>query len=94
MPRIADSAIYEAAPCKPEPKRSPYRSDSLPVRLPLPARCPKCAGCVVPEYQEYPLPETVRCLNCGMRPRMHVLPQEPTMMKSGAQLPRVVEVGR
>jgi hypothetical protein len=93
VPRIADSAIYEAAPCKPEPKRPPYRASTAPMP-PLPTRCPKCAGCVVPEYQEYPLPETVRCLNCGMRPRMHVLPQEPSMRKSGASLPNVMEVGR
>lgn len=93
MPRIADSAINEAAHCKPEPKRQPYQADR-PVLLPLPTQCPKCSGCVVPEHQEYPLPETVRCINCGMRPRMHVLPQEPNLMKSGAQLPKVVEVGR
>ena len=93
MPWLTPEESLKACYGKPEPKRPPYQADR-PVLPPLPARCPKCAGCVVPEYQEYPLPETVRCLNCGMRPRMHVLPQEPTMMKSGAQLPRVVEVGK
>lgn len=31
-------------------------------------RCSKCQGCLVPEIQEYPLPATVRCIQCGWRP--------------------------
>ena len=31
-------------------------------------RCEKCHGCLVPEIQEYPLPDTQRCIQCGWRP--------------------------
>ncbi len=57
-------------------------------------RCHKCNGCLTVEPGDYDVAETVRCINCGMRPFMIPLPQEPTMMKSGACLPKVVEIRR
>ena len=54
--------------------------------------CPKCHGCMVPEIQEYPLPDTRRCLNCGMREDGQTRQPEPELRgrngkrKGGAQL--------
>lgn len=31
--------------------------------------CQKCGGCLVPEIEAYPLPATVRCVQCGWRPK-------------------------
>ena len=55
-------------------------------------RCPKCNGCLTIEPGDYDVADTVHCINCGMRPRMIPLPQEPTMMKSGPVLANVIEV--
>ena len=87
MPRIADSAINEAAPCKPEPKRAPYRSDR-PVMSQIPKCCYRCSGCVITQHGE------TRCISCGWYLMPVPLPQEPTMAKSGASLPNVIEVRR
>ena len=39
-------------------------------------RCPKClTGCLVPEPQEYPLPDTVKCLNCAWRLPVVITPK-------------------
>ena len=85
MPRIADTAINEAAPCKPEPPRAAYVADARPMP-PIPKQCPRCHGLVVTAYDE------TRCVACGWYLHPLPLPQEPTMMKSGASLPQVVEV--
>lgn len=85
MPRNRPDAC-EAAPCKPEPKRPPYQADR-PAMPPIPARCHRCNGLVVTAYEE------TRCLSCGWYLQPLPLPQQPTM-KSGPQLPKVVEVGR
>ena len=87
MPRIADTAINEAAPCKPEPPRAAYVADARPMP-PIPKQCPRCQGLVMTQYDE------TKCLCCGWYRQPIPLPQEPTMMKSGANLPQVVEVRR
>ena len=87
MPRIADTAINEAAPCKPEPPRAAYVADARPMP-PIPKQCPRCCGLVVTAYEE------TRCIPCGWRLMPIPLPQQPTMHKSGANLPSVVEVRR
>ena len=94
MPRIADTAINEAAPCKPEPPRGPYVSDYQPVYPPIPKQCPRCQGCIVHDLAYYDVPATVRCLCCGWQRMPIPLPQEPTMHKSGANLPSIIEVRR
>ena len=88
MPRTPDTAINEAYPGAPQAPRAPYVPDYQPVYPPIPARCPKCAGCIITQYDE------TNCINCGWVRQPLPLPQEPTMMKSGAVLPQVVEVGR
>lgn len=55
-------------------------------------RCPKCAGCYVPEIEDYPFPPTVRCINCSYRPAIQANPPVPEPVgrngkrKGGAQL--------
>lgn len=86
MPRMPDTAINEAYPGPPEPPRVPYQSDYQPVYPPIPAQCPRCQGCIVTQYEE------TRCLSCGWYLQPLPLPQEPTMMKSGAVLANIIEV--
>ena len=86
MPRTPDTAINEAYPGAPQEPRGPYVSDHEPVYPPIPAQCPKCSGFVLTQYDE------TTCLNCGWRLNPLPLPQEPTMMKSGAQLANIIEV--
>mgnify|MGYP001582108851 CR=1 FL=1 len=88
MPRIPDTAIKEAAPCRPEPPREPYQSDWQPVYPPVPEACPRCNGMVLTAYSE------TRCVNCGWVRQPLPLPQELTMQKSGPCLPKVIEVRR
>lgn len=46
-------------------------------------RCAKCQGCLVPEIQEYPLPETVKCINCAWRENkpLPIPPRDPYSRK-------------
>ena len=73
---------------EPQAPRGPYQSDYQPVYPPIPAQCPRCHGFIITQYEE------TKCLNCAWYLQPLPLPQEPTMMKSGAQLPSVVEVRR
>lgn len=38
-------------------------------------RCEKCQGCLVPEIQGYPLPPTVKCINCAWREHVAIMPK-------------------
>jgi|CXWL01.1.fsa_nt_gi hypothetical protein len=87
MPWLTPEESLKACYSKPEPKRAPYRADR-PAMPPIPARCPRCQGYVLTQYNE------TKCLNCAWYLQPLPLPQEPTMAKSGAQLPQVMEVGR
>ena len=86
-PRLKPDAP-DACYGEPQAPRAPYVSDDQPVYPPIPAQCPKCQGCIISQYGE------TNCINCGWVLQPLPLPQEPTMMKSGAVLPSVVEVGR
>lgn len=86
MPRIRPDAP-EASAGPAEPPRAPYQG-YRPVLPPIPDQCPRCCGLVVIEYED------VRCLCCGWYLQPIPLPQETNMMKSGASLPKVVEIRR
>ena len=88
MPWLTPEESLKACYGKPEPKRPPYVADRPFLYPPVPDQCPRCDGLIVTQYGE------TSCIPCGWRHKPIPLPQEPTMRKSGASLPRVVEVGR
>ena len=86
-PELDNEAIAYPA----EPKRAPYKSDSLPPMPPVPVRCPKCSGCLLTEQDEGGGPYIPRCLNCGKRILPTPIPlEEIDLMKSGPVLPVVM----
>ena len=87
MPRIRPDAP-EASAGPAEPPRPPYQSDYRPVYPPVPKCCPRCTGLIVTAYGD------TKCLCCGWYRQPIPLPQETNMMKSGASLPKVVEIRR
>ena len=88
MPQLPETAQLEPRPAPPEPPRANYVSDDEPVMPPIPKVCPRCQGFILTQYGE------TKCVPCGWYLQPGPLPQEPTMMKSGASLPRVIEVTR
>ena len=88
MPWLTPEESLKACYSKPEPKRPPYVADRPFLYPPVPDQCPRCDGLIVTQYGE------TSCIPCGWRHKPIPLPQEPTMRKSGASLPRVVEVGK